>query len=267
MKKLIPLSALFLFACGTSAPTSSDPASTATDVGSAAEAIRQLGKNDADVVSKCEKLVKGCEALAADSGLSGAICDQISAHCADLAEQLDEARNDFQQCLEGVAACEASAKSPADCRAERAACNPAGKDFEDRRGTTLACAERTQSCMPRMRGPGDRGRDDADAGANQCDDGAMDFVGCCHGHGGGGHGGGADAGAAFPFGGGRGLGGSAGPGSAGPGAAGPGAGAGVPGGGFARPGMTPPPPFDHGRGENDGDDGDDTGANSGDGNR
>jgi hypothetical protein len=245
MKKLSPLSALFLIACGTSAPsTSADPASTDTDVGSAEAAIRQLGKNDADVVAKCEKLVKGCEAIAGDSGAGGAVCDEIGAHCADLAEQLSEARDQFQECLQGVASCEASAASPAECRAQRAACNPAGKDFEDRRGATLACAERTQSCLPRGRGLFARGRDDADAdaGANQCDDNVMDFVGCCHGHGGDKHSGRADAGAGklFPIGIGRGPGG--------------------PGGGFARPGN------DHGRGQND-DDADDTGANSGDGNR
>ncbi|MEO8177969.1 MAG: hypothetical protein ABI895_03960 [Deltaproteobacteria bacterium] len=257
MKNLTPLSALFLIACGTSAPsTSSDTAPTS--VGSAAEAIRQLGKNDADVVAKCEQLVKRCAAFAGDSGAGSAVCDKIGAHCADLAEQLSEARDQFQECLEGVATCEASATSRADCAAERAACNPAGKDFEDRRGATLSCAERTQSCLPRGRGPGARGNDDddnddddndnanADAGAQQCDDNAMDFVGCCHGQRGGrGAGAGAaDAGAGrpFPFGPGRGA-------------------------GFSGPGMTPRPADDHDRGNNADDDADDTGGDSDDGNR
>ena len=245
MKNLTPLSALFLIACGTSAPsTSSDPAPT--KVGSAAEAIRQLGKNDADVVAKCEQLVKRCEAIAADSGAGSAVCDRIDAHCADLAQQLSEARDQFQECLEGVAVCEASATSRADCAAERAACNPAGKDFEDRRGATLSCAERTQSCLPRGRGPGVRGNDDddnadADAGAQQCDDNAMDFVGCCHGHG---SGRGADAGAGrpFPFGPGRGA-------------------------GFSGPGMTPRTADDHDRGNNADDDAQDSDGDSDDGNR
>jgi hypothetical protein len=206
MKKLSSLTALFaiacgtsLMACGTSAPTQAsdkDPeASNVTDVGSASEAIRQLGKNDADVVSKCEELVQGCEKFAGDAGVGAAVCDRLGEHCTELAQQLSEARDQFQKCLEGVAACEASAASPADCRAQREACNPAGKDFQARRGATLACSERTQSCMPRMRGPGGRGGDDddADAGANSCGAGAMDFVGCCHGHGGG-HFGGDDAG-------------------------------------------------------------------------
>jgi len=267
MKNLTPLSALFLIACGTSAPsTSSDTASSADDLGSAASAIRQLGKNDADVVAKCERLVQRCAAFAADSGAGGAVCDEISAHCADLAEQLSEARDEFQQCLEGVAECEASAANPADCRAQRAACNPAGKDFEGRRGATLECAERTQSCLPRAVGARGNGRAaDADAGANQCDDNAMDFVGCCHGHGGGrpggGQFGGADAGAGRP--GPFGQLGQLGPTGRGPGAAG--AGAGLPG-----PGMSPRPAGDHGPGNNDHDDTDDTddtGANSGDGNR
>jgi len=252
MKKLTPLSALFLIACGTSAPTTSSDTAAATTVGTAAEAIRQLGQNDADVVSKCEQLVQRCESFAGDSGAGGAVCDEIGAHCADLAQQLSEARDQFQQCLEGVATCEASATSPADCRAQRAACNPAGKDFEDRRGATLACAERTQSCLPRGRGPGARGNHDdgADAGANQCDDNAMDFVGCCHGHGGG-HFGGADAGAGRP------------------GLFGLGRGAAAPGAGFPPSRMTPGAAGDHDRGNNVDDDADDVddGSSSGDGNR
>jgi hypothetical protein len=217
MKKLSPLTALFsiacgtsLMACGTSAPTKATDTDTASanvsDVGSASEAIKQLGKNDADVVSKCEELVQGCEKFAGDSGVGATVCDRIGEHCTELAQQLSEARDAFQKCLEGVAACEASAASPADCRAQREACNPAGKDFEARRGETLACSDRTQSCLPRMRGFGDRD-DRADAGANSCGADAMDFVGCCHGGHGGGFGGG-DAGAGRPpsFGGGRGTG-------------------------------------------------------------
>jgi hypothetical protein len=197
--KLTPLTALFLIACGTSA--SSQPAES-TEVGSAAEAIRALGRNDADVVARCEQIVERCESFAGDSGVGSEVCERISEHCTELAEQLAEARADFQECLEQVAACEAAATDPADCRDERQACNPRGKDFEARRGETLACSERTQSCMPRMRS----GRDDgADAGANSCDGDALDFVGCCHGHGGGrgpgGFGPGAgDAGAVPPFG-------------------------------------------------------------------
>lgn len=253
MKKLTPLSALFLVACGTSAPSTSDTAPSANDVGTAAAAIRQLGKNDADVVSKCEKLVTRCQDIAGDSGAGGAVCEEIGAHCAALAEQLNEARDQFQQCLEGVAECEASATNAADCRRERAACNPAGQDFEQRRGATLACAERTQSCLPRGRFPGARGNDnnaasadDADAGANQCADNVMDFVGCCHGRGGGKQVGGGDAGVER-----SGL----------LGRLGQGRGPGAHGGGFPGSGS------DHGRGDDDADDADDTGANSGDGNR
>ena len=74
--RLTPLTALLLIACGTSAP--SKP-SASTELGSAAEAIRQLGKNDADVVQRCERIVDRCEAAAADSGAGSGVCGGIAA--------------------------------------------------------------------------------------------------------------------------------------------------------------------------------------------
>ncbi len=203
MKKITSLTALFLIAaggtsliaCGSSAPSnSSDSASSGstTTVGSAEEAIQKLRRDDADVVASCDDLVKKCESFAGDAGKGEDLCQQLGDHCEQLAQQLQEARDAFEQCLEGVAQCEATATNPADCRAQRAACNPAGKDHDARRGQTLSCAQRTESCLPRgpfARGGGD---DEGDAGANRCEAGDTDFVGCCHG---GGHFGGGDAGA------------------------------------------------------------------------
>jgi len=185
--KLIPLTALILLGCGNAA--SSSPTEDSAPIGTAAAAIRQLGQRDADAVKSCEDLAQRCNEFVADSG-AGAVCDKIVEHCTDLAEQLSEARAQFEACLEEVATCEASAADPADCAAQRDACNPAGKDFEARRGATLQCASRTQSCLPRGPGFGRGGRDAdddtaGDAGAAVCDDDALDFVGCCHGHGGG----------------------------------------------------------------------------------
>jgi len=244
--KLIPLTALILLGCGNAA--SSSPTEDSAPIGTAAAAIRQLGQRDADTVKSCEALAQRCNEFVADSG-AGAICDKIVEHCTDLAEQLSEARAQFQACLEEVATCEESAADPADCAAQREACNPAGKDFEARRGATLQCASRTQSCLPRGPGFGRGGRDAdddtaRDAGAAACDDDALDFVGCCQGHGGGGFGGPGVAGPGF---GGRPDGGVPGFGGAGfgpPRGQGPGrgdAGAGRPeprddGAGFAGPG-------------------------------
>jgi hypothetical protein len=189
--KLTPLTALILLGCGNAASTG--PTQDPAQLGTAAAAIRALGQHDADVVKSCDDLAKRCNEFVADSG-AGAVCEKIVDHCNELAAQLSEARSDFQACLEQVASCEESAADPADCATQRAACNPAGKDFEARRGATLECAARTQSCLPRGSGFAG-GRQDADddragdAGAAACDDGAMDFVGCCHGRGGAGFGG------------------------------------------------------------------------------
>jgi hypothetical protein len=203
MKKITSLTALFLItaggtsliACGSSAPSNSADSATSgstTTVGSAEEAIQKLRKDDADVVASCDDLVKKCESFAGDAGKGEDLCQKFGDHCDELAQQLQEARDAFEQCLQGVAQCEATAKSPADCSAQRAACNITGKDHDARRGQTLSCAQRTESCLPR--GPFGRGGrdDDGDAGVNRCDMEPTDFVGCCHG---GGHFGGGDAGA------------------------------------------------------------------------
>jgi len=188
--KLTPLTALILLGCGNAASTG--PTEDPAPLGTAAAAIRELGQHDADVVKSCDDLAKRCNEFVADSG-AGAVCEKIVDHCNELAAQLSEARSDFQACLEEVASCEASAADPADCATQRAACNPAGKDFQARRGATLECAARTESCLPRAQGFGRGGRDAndtaGDAGAVVCDDDAMDFVGCCHGHGAAGFGG------------------------------------------------------------------------------
>jgi hypothetical protein len=201
MKKITSLTALFLIAaggtsliaCGSSAPSKSSDNATSgsTTVGSAEEAIQKLRKDDADVVASCDDLVKKCESFAGDAGKGEDLCQKLGDHCEELAQQLQEARDAFEQCLQGVAQCEATAANPADCSAQRAACNVTGKDHDARRGQTLSCAQRTESCLPR--GPFGRGGrdDDGDAGANHCDADATDFVGCCHG---GGHFGGGDAG-------------------------------------------------------------------------
>jgi hypothetical protein len=200
MKIITSLSALFLIAaggtsliaCGSSAPSKSSDRATSgsTTVGSAEEAIQKLRRDDADAVASCDDLVKKCESFAGDAGRGEDLCQKLGDHCEELAQQLQEARDAFEQCLEGVAQCEASAANPADCAAQRAACNPVGRDHDARRGQTLSCAARTESCLPR--GPFARGgRDDSDAGANSCDADATDFVGCCHGRG---HFGGGDAG-------------------------------------------------------------------------
>jgi len=263
MKKITSLSALFLIAaggtsliaCGSSAPSKSSDGATSggtTTVGSAEEAIQKLRKDDADVVASCDDLVKKCESFAGDAGKGEDLCQKFGDHCEELAQQLQEARDAFEQCLEGVAQCEASATDPADCRAQRAACNLSGKDHDARRGQTLSCAQRTESCLPR--GPVGRGgrNDEGDAGANSCDADATDFVGCCHG---GGHFGGGDAGAG-QFGGLGRFGGrdaDAGAGHFGGGFQGP-PGQGMQGFGAAGSRMTPKPPVDPRRAQKDGDD-------------
>ncbi|MEY4551388.1 MAG: hypothetical protein RL685_7583, partial [Pseudomonadota bacterium] len=193
--KYIPLSALFLFACGSSASSTSNP-STSTEpveLGTATEAIQKLGRLDADVVQRCEQLAQRCQTFATDAADSGvtvaAVCEKISDHCAELAEQLSEVREELEACLEGVAACEASDADPSVCRDQRRACSPAGQNFDVRRGETLACAERTQTCLPRERmGRALNNSSEADAGAVSCDADALDFKGCCHGGPGGGRG-------------------------------------------------------------------------------
>ena len=263
MKKITSLTALFLIAaggtsliaCGSSAPSKSSDSATSgstTTVGSAEEAIQKLRRDDADVVASCDDLVKKCESFAGDAGKGEDLCQKLGDHCEQLAQQLQEARDAFEQCLEGVAQCEATAADPADCRAQRAACNPVGKDHDARRGQTLQCAQRTESCMPRV-AFGRGGRDEGDAGANSCDADATDFVGCCHG---GGHFGGGDAGAG-QFGG---LGRFGRDADAGGGHLGfqPPRGQGMQGFG-AR--MTPKPPVDPRRAQNQGDDAQDNDDN------
>jgi hypothetical protein len=181
--KLSPLAALILLGCGSTASTatSTAPATTSDDtsVGSATEALRQIGKNDTDVVQSCEDLVQKCNEHAADSG-AGGICDKLAAHCAELDAQLSAVRAKIQDCLTKAAACEQSKGADAGaCSAAREACAPEDKDFEAKRGQTLECANQAQSCLARGR----FGRGDAsDAGA-ACDANGLDFVGCCHGGG------------------------------------------------------------------------------------
>ena len=269
MKKITSLTALFLIAaggtsliaCGSSAPSKSSDSATSgsTSLGSAEEAIQKLRRDDANVVASCDDLVKKCESFAGDAGRGEDLCQKLGDHCEELAQQLQEARDAFEQCLEGVAQCEASAANPEDCRAQRAACNPVGKDHDARRGQTLSCAARTESCLPQ--GPFARGgRDQSDAGANSCDADATDFVGCCHG---GGHFGGGDAGAGQfgglgRFGGGRDA--DAGAGHFGGGFQGP-RDPGMQGFGAAGARMTPKPPVDPRRDQNQGDDAQDDGDN------
>jgi hypothetical protein len=197
--KLKLLSPLILLACSTSAPSPSNEANQAPPLGSSNEALRQLGKQDADDVQSCRRAALRCEESVADSGASG-VCDQINEHCDDLEAQLAQVRAEFEQCLASAAQCEQTATDPAQCQAARDACAPAHESFRNRRGATLQCADRAEQCFTRGVGLNVRFRPqqasdagaDADAGAQVCDDSAFDFVGCCHGgHGGGG----ADAGA------------------------------------------------------------------------
>lgn len=185
-----------IVACSSSNGSGSPGSSTTepAEFGSAAEAIRQLGKNDADVVQRCEQLAQRCEAFASGalgadagdvpSGIAervGDVCEKISEHCTELAEQLSAVREELQACLERVAECEASDADASECRELRRECTPAGRNFEDRRGATLACAERTQSCLPRGRMGQQTAAEESDAGAVVCDDDALDFAGCCRG--------------------------------------------------------------------------------------
>ena len=112
MKKITSLTALFLIAaggtsliaCGSSAPSNSSDTATSggtTTVGSAEEAIQKLRKDDADVVATCDDLVKKCESFAGDSGTGAEVCDKLGDHCQELAQQLQDARDQFEQCLEG----------------------------------------------------------------------------------------------------------------------------------------------------------------------
>lgn len=197
--KVTPFAALMLLACGcgsSGAPTgSSSSDSTSGTTGSSAAALRQLGQRDADDVSRCRAVARHCGAADASSN---PFCAQMTAHCDELEAQLAGVRSEFEQCLAEAAECEQTATDPAACDAARAACGAPAKDFEARRGTTLACSERTESCLGRGMGPRGR-RDDGvtDAGVETCDGEALDFVGCCHGQ----HRGGAeDAGDGHGFG-------------------------------------------------------------------
>lgn len=185
--KLSPLAALILLGCGSTASTatSTAPATTSDDtsVGSATEALRQIGKNDTDVVQSCQDLVQKCNEHAADSGAAG-ICDKLATHCAELDAQLAAVRAKIEDCLTKAAACEQSKGGDAGaCSAAREACAPEDKDFEARRGQTLQCASHAQSCLERGHADFGFGRGAAeasDAGA-ACDDNGLDFVGCCRG--------------------------------------------------------------------------------------
>jgi hypothetical protein len=193
--KLKLLSPLILLACSTPAPSASNQA---PPLGSSNEALRQLGKQDADDVQSCRRAAERCEEAAADSG-SSAVCGQITEHCDDLEAQLAQVRSELEQCLANAAQCEQTATDPAQCQAVRDACAPARESFRGRRGATLQCADRAEQCFTRGVGLNVRFRPqqasdagaDGDAGAQVCDDAAFDFVGCCHGK----HGGGPDAGA------------------------------------------------------------------------
>lgn len=214
MKIVLPSFALVLLACSTSAPNkSSEPSPSSASVGSSAEALRKLGQLDADDVQKCRAVAERC--AGGDAG-ANPICERIDEHCDQLEAQLAADRTDLQQCLERAAACEAAATDPADCAEERAACEPADGDHRARRGQTMQCAGRAESCLGNRMGGrfgfgfgfGRRGGNDeadaGDAGAGVCQAGDDDFVGCCRGH----HGNGADAGAPAQNGGfGRGRGG------------------------------------------------------------
>jgi len=188
---LSPLAGLILLGCGSTASTttSSAPADTSSDntVGSATEALRQIGKNDTDVVQSCEDLVQKCNEHAADSG-AGGICDKLATHCAELDAQLSAARAKIEDCLTKAAACEQSKGADAGaCEAAHEACVPDDKDFQAKRGATLECASHTQSCLERGHfgfgaGFGRGAAGASDAGAD-CDANALDFVGCCHGGG------------------------------------------------------------------------------------
>jgi hypothetical protein len=176
--RLIPLTALLLLACSTSAPT---PSSSEPTVGTSAEALRKQRQLDADDVERCRDLAAQCDEFAGDGGL-GRGCERLSAHCDQLEEQLAADRAELEQCLEEAAACEAAATNPEECADQRAACEPADRDLRGRRGQTLECSNRAEQCFGGRRG---RGRDDSDAGALACEEGDDDFIGCCqgkHGH-------------------------------------------------------------------------------------
>lgn len=190
MKLALPMTALVLLACSTSEPRSS---ATESSVGSSAEALRKLGQLDADDVQRCRDAASRC-ASGNDSG-ANPFCERISDHCDALEAQLAEDRAELEQCLQEAAACEAAASDPAECADARAACEPADGNFRARRGRTFQCADRAEQCLAAGAGFG-RGfgfgrrraaqsADTGDAGAPTCDADATDFVGCCHGHGGG----------------------------------------------------------------------------------
>jgi hypothetical protein len=190
---LLPLTALVLTACNTSSPSPSpEPAPEESgSLATAAEALRQLGQKDADNVAECQAVAARC---AAEADAGSLFCDRIEAHCDELAAQLAEDRAELEQCLAAAAACEQNATDPAECASERAACSPADRQFQSRRGRTMQCASRAEQCLdgnasglggPGRRGPG-RGNggllvDAGDAGAVECAEEDVDFVGCCHG--------------------------------------------------------------------------------------
>jgi hypothetical protein len=165
-------------ACNTS--SSATPTGGSALVGDSAEALRQLGRRDADDVEKCREIAASCDA---DAGAGKrAVCDAIGRHCDELEAQLESDRAELEQCLEAAAACEQTAADPADCEEERAACVPADRSFRGRRGRTMECADRAEQCLDRGGGFGRRGRaTEGDAGAAVCDEEATDFVGCCRG--------------------------------------------------------------------------------------
>lgn len=173
--KLVALTALALFACSTaSAPDTSDP----TTVGSSEEELRKLAQLGAEDVGNCRAIADRCSQLS-DSGASLA-CDRIADHCEELETQLAEDRAELEQCLQAAAACEQDPNAAADCDAARAACGPRGDEFRERRDRTLQCSSRAAQCLERRGGMIRGGA--SDAGADVCEDGADDFVGCCHGN-------------------------------------------------------------------------------------
>ena len=179
--RLTPLTALLLLACSTSTPSTSPGGSTSTSVGSSAEALRKQRQLDANDVDRCRDLVAQCAANGgADDAGAGRGCERLGALCDQLEERLAADRAELEQCLEEAAACEAAASDPADCEAERAACEPTDRVFRDRRGRTLECSGRAQQCFGRGRGRVDADAD-ADAGAGVCEAGDDDFIGCCQG--------------------------------------------------------------------------------------
>jgi hypothetical protein len=191
--RISPLAAaLVLIGCGSNASmpssTSSSAASAAaTDeapVGSATEALRQLNKNDNDALQSCDDLVQRCNEHFSDSGATAGVCDKLAQHCAELDAELSAVRAAIQNCLEKAAACEQSKGADAgSCEAAHQACAPADKDFRAKRGQALQCSQNAQACLVPQMGPFHFGASGAsDAGPNQCDANASDFVGCCHGH-------------------------------------------------------------------------------------